>query len=53
LPHVLALADKGYVQALKDDRWLRDGLNVHRGQITQREVAADLGYEFHEAESVL
>lgn len=53
LPHILALAGKGYVQALKDDRWLRDGLNVHRGQITQREVAADLGYEFHEAESVL
>ena len=53
LPHILALAGKGYVQALKDDRWLRDGLNVHRGQITQREVARDLGYEFHEAESVL
>jgi len=53
LPHILTLAGKGYVQALKDDRWLRDGLNVHRGQITQREVARDLGYEFHPAESVL
>jgi alanine dehydrogenase len=53
LPHILALAGKGYVQALKDDRWLRDGLNVHRGKITQREVAHDLGYEFHQAESVL
>ena len=53
LPHVLALADKGDVQALKDDRWLRDGLNVHKGKITQPEVARDLGYEYHEAESVL
>ncbi len=53
LPHVIALANKGYQQALKDDRWLRDGLNVHKGKITQREVAHDLGYDFHEPESVL
>lgn len=53
LPHVVALANKGYKQALKDDRWLRDGLNVHRGKITQQEVAQDLGYDFHEPESVL
>jgi alanine dehydrogenase len=53
LPHIIALANKGYQQALKDDRWLRDGLNVHKGKITQREVAHDLGYDFHEPESVL
>ncbi len=53
LPHIIALANKGYQQALKDDRWLRDGLNVHRGQITQREVAHDLGYDFHDPENVL
>lgn len=53
LPHVLALADKGYRQALLDDRWLRDGLNVFRGQITQREVAHDLEYDFHDPEQVL
>jgi alanine dehydrogenase len=53
LPHILALADKGVTQALKDDQWLRDGLNVHKGRVTQREVAGDLGYEFHPPESVL
>ncbi len=53
LPHIIALADKGYKKALKDDRWLRDGLNVHRGKITQREVAQNLGYDFHEPQSVL
>ena len=53
LPHVLALADKGYRQALLDDRWLRDGLNVYRGKITQREVAHDLEYDFHDPETVL
>jgi len=53
LPHVIALANKGYPQALKDDRWLRDGLNVHQGKITQREVAHDLGYDFHDPETLL
>lgn len=33
-PFVLALADKGWVQALKDDVHLRNGLNVARGQLT-------------------
>jgi alanine dehydrogenase len=53
LPHIIALADKGYQRALRDDRWLRDGLNVHKGKITQREVAQDLGYDFHDPESVI
>lgn len=53
LPHVLALANKGYQQALKDDRWLRDGLNVHQGKVTQQEVAHDLGYDFHDPESLI
>jgi len=53
LPHILALADKGYVRALQDDKYLRDGLNVCKGKITQAEVARDLGYEFHDPSSVL
>jgi alanine dehydrogenase len=53
LPHVIALANKGYRQALLDDQWLRDGLNVHAGKVTQREVAHDLGYDFHDAKSLL
>ncbi|MFT5111244.1 MAG: alanine dehydrogenase [Parasphingorhabdus sp.] len=53
LPHILTLADKGYKQALLDDVHLRAGLNVHKGQITCKEVADDLGYEYHSAESVL
>jgi len=48
LPHVITLANKGYVQALSDDPHLRAGLNVHKGRITQREVAHDLGYEYHD-----
>ena len=45
----LALANKGYKQALTDDPHLRNGLNVHRGDITYKEVAEDLGYEYVEA----
>ncbi|MCP4236224.1 MAG: alanine dehydrogenase, partial [Aestuariibacter sp.] len=39
---------KGYKQALSDDPHLRNGLNVHKGDITCREVAEDLGYDFVE-----
>ncbi|ROR32848.1 alanine dehydrogenase [Inmirania thermothiophila] len=43
LPYVLALADKGWRQALREDEHLRNGLNVHRGRITHEAVARDLG----------
>ena len=46
LPHVLALADRGYRQALTDDPHLRNGLNVHAGEVTCREVAEALGYPY-------
>jgi len=48
LPHVLNLANKGYKQALIDDTHLRNGLNVHKGKVTQKEVAEDLNYDFVE-----
>jgi len=48
LPHVLTLCDKGYIQALADDPHLRAGLNVHKGDVTNREVAEALGYPFVE-----
>jgi alanine dehydrogenase len=43
LPFVLALADKGWHQALLDDPHLCDGLNVHRGQLTSAPVGTALG----------
>ncbi len=49
LAGALALADKGYKQALANDPHLRNGLNVHCGDVTYREVAEDLGYEYVEA----
>jgi alanine dehydrogenase len=44
LPHVLALADKGWRQALRDDPHLRAGLNVCLGRVTHAAVALALGY---------
>jgi len=49
LPHMLALADKGYKQALQDDSHLRAGLNVCKGQVTYKEVAETLGYTYMDA----
>jgi alanine dehydrogenase len=46
LPYVLALADKGLVAALEEDRYLRDGLNVHEGKVTHPAVAEALGYDY-------
>jgi alanine dehydrogenase len=39
LPFALALADKGWKQALKDDVHLREGLNVCEGKVTCKPVA--------------
>lgn len=46
LPHVLALANKGYRRALEDDPNLREGLNVCRGEVTYKAVAETLGYRY-------
>lgn len=53
LPYVLALAGKGWQQALKTDAGLRNGLNLHHGRVTHAGLAADLGYTAIPAESVL
>ena len=45
LPHVLALADLGASEALRRDRFLRDGLNVCRGNVTDAAVAEALGLD--------
>jgi alanine dehydrogenase len=46
LPFVIALATKGWRQALRDDPHLLRGLNVHGGQVTHEAVARDLGLAF-------
>lgn len=49
LPYVLELAGKGLRPALMDNRFLRDGLNVHAGRMTHRAAAEALGYDYIDA----
>ena len=51
--HAVALADKGWKQALKDNVHLKNGLNVAQGQVTYEAVAKDLGYEYVAADTFL
>ena len=53
LPYVIALADKGYRLAMRDDAHLREGLNVHRGRLTYKAVADALGYDHVPATSAI
>ena len=53
LPHALALADKGWQQAMREDPHLRHGLNVAQGQVTCEAVARQLGLPYTPAEQIL
>jgi alanine dehydrogenase len=50
---ILAIADKGWRRALQDDLHLRNGLNVHNGQVTCRAVADALELPYTPAEQAL
>ncbi len=51
LPYVIRLAELGPKEAMKQDQHLRNGLNVHAGQVTYEAVARDLGYDYVPFES--
>ncbi|KWH62649.1 alanine dehydrogenase [Burkholderia anthina] len=53
LGHALALADKGWKQAMLDDPHLRAGLNVCDGHVTYEAVAQALGLPYVPAAGVL
>ena len=53
LPFTLALADKGWRQALRDDAYLREGLNVCAGKLTCAPVAEAHGLAFTSVDEVL
>ena len=53
LPYVLELADHGYREAMRRNPHLADGLNVHAGKVTYREVAEANGYPYEDARRAL
>ena len=50
---VLALADKGWARALREDKHFADGLNVAAGKVTNRAVAEALGHPYTPVEEAL
>jgi alanine dehydrogenase len=46
LPYTLALADKGWQQACAEDPHLRNGINIHAGEVTCAIVAEALGLKY-------
>lgn len=52
-PFVVALANKGWRQALKDDVHFAAGLNVHAGQVTYAAVADAFGLEYVSTDTLL
>ena len=53
LPYTVALATKGWEQALRDDHSLSLGLNTHAGQLTNKPVGDALGIEAISPDEVL
>jgi len=53
IAHAVALATKGWRQAMRDDVHLKNGLNVCEGKVTYAAVAKDLGYDYVPAETLL
>lgn len=53
LPFVLAIADKGWRNALRDDKYLRTGLNISDGRVTNAQVAKAHGLSSKAIEEVL
>ena len=53
IPHALDLANKGVVQAVKDDRGLYNGVNTYAGHITCEPVAASQGKPYKPLDELL
>ncbi|NIX77265.1 alanine dehydrogenase [Microvirga terricola] len=53
LPFVLAIANKGWRDALRQDEYLRKGLNIYSGKITCRPVAEAQGLHYTPPDVVL
>ena len=53
LPYLLAIAGKGPLQAIRDDRHLRDGLTCMDGKLTLKETALKQNRPWTDAETLL
>ncbi|HEY8024309.1 MAG TPA: alanine dehydrogenase [Burkholderiaceae bacterium] len=51
--HAVAIADKGWKKAMREDVHLRHGLNVCQGRVTYEAVATALGHEYVSADVMI
>src|SRR5699024_915886 len=52
VPYILDIANKGYEQAIKDNRALRKGVNITQGKVTNQGVASAFDYEYTPVEAL-
>jgi alanine dehydrogenase len=52
LPYILQLVNKGFEQAIREDPGLAQGVNIHRGRITNPAVASTYGLPCYDVFSV-
>ncbi|HEX5707446.1 MAG TPA: alanine dehydrogenase [Pyrinomonadaceae bacterium] len=53
LPYVLRLANRGFVEAIKSDPGLKEGVNTYAGKLTYEAVATDQGLEYTPLDEML
>ncbi|HTH51884.1 MAG TPA: alanine dehydrogenase [Pyrinomonadaceae bacterium] len=53
LPYALDLANKGFEQAIKDDRGLREGVNTYAGKLTYEAVATSQNLDYTALDSLI
>jgi alanine dehydrogenase len=53
LPYALALANKGFEQAIRDDEGLKEGVNTYAGKLTYEAVATSQDLEFTPLETLI
>lgn len=46
LPYIIELANKGYRNALKENKHFMNGINIYRGRVTHEAVANDLSHAY-------
>jgi alanine dehydrogenase len=53
LPYALRLANRGFLEAIKSDPGLKEGVNTYAGKLTYRAVADDQGLEYTPLDELL
>ena len=53
LPFAVTLANKGWKEAIKTNKHLKNGLNICEGKVTYEAVARDLGYTYVDPDTLV